>query len=171
MCDRSGSRTSSADREKDQVDEDLTCAVCGSSLIHMIHVAGNDDGVGSQEEPHDDIECNEVPPEQAKPSRAHQSAPAAKPTRSCKRPRAKPTIVHSKVVRRAVRQEMIATIPGWNRARARAVLDACQDGTFAEVVSLSSNELARILVAGEPGLAKDTELKTDLVKALKRVIQ
>ena len=69
------------------------------------------------------------------------------------------------------RQEMIATIPGWNRARARAVLDACQDGTFAEVVSLSSNELARILVAGEPGLAKDTELKTDLVKALKRVIQ
>ena len=110
------------------------------------------------------------PKEQAKPSPAPQPAPAARP-RPAKRPRVKPTIVHSKVVRRAVRQEMIATIPGWNRARARAVLDACADGTFAEVVGLSSNELARILVAGEPGLAKDTELKTDLVKALKRVIQ
>ena len=171
MSDQSASKGSSVDGEKDRVGDDLTCVVCGSSLIHMIHVAGNDDGLGSQEEPHDDIECNEVPAEQAKPGRAPQPAPAAKPTRSCKRPRAKPTIVHSKVVRRAVRQEMIATIPGWNRARARAVLDACQDGTFEEVVSLSSNEVARILVAGEPGLAKDTELKTDLVKALKRVIQ
>ena len=114
----------SADREKDQVDEDLTCAVCGSSLIHMIHVVGNDDGLGSPEEPHDDIECNEVPPEaeQAKPSRAPQPAPAAKPTRSCKRHRAKPTIVHSKVVRRAVRQEMITTIPGWNRTFEQVVI-------------------------------------------------
>ena len=76
MCDRSGSRTSSANREKDHAGEDLTCAICGSSLIHMIHVAGNDDGMGSQEEPHDDIEANEVPPEQAKPSPApHCSQP------------------------------------------------------------------------------------------------
>ena len=112
-----------------------------------------------------------VSQEQAKPSPAPQPAPAVVPTRPSKRPRAKPTIVHSKAVRRAVRQEMVACIPGWNRARARAVLDACQDGTFAEVVSLPSSELARILMAGEPGLAKDTELKADLVKALKRVIQ
>ena len=171
MSDQSASKGSIADREKDQISDDLTCVVCGSSLIHMIHVAGNDDGVGSLEGLHDDTEANEVSQEQAKPSPAPQPVPAAKPTRPAKRPRAKPTIVHSKTVRRAVRQEMIACIPGWNRARARAVLDACQDGTFAEVVSLSSNELARILVAAEPGLAKDSELNADLVKALKRVIQ
>ena len=159
----------SVSRQRDQVGEDLTCMVCGTSLVHMIHVPGNDDGAG--EEQRDDNGASEVPKERVKPSPVPQPALAAKPVRLSKRPRAKPTIVYSKVVRRAVRQEMIASIPGWNRARARAVLGACQDGTFAEVVGLSSNELARILAVAEPGLAKDTELKTDLVNALKRVIQ
>ena len=51
------------------------------------------------------------------------------------------------------------------------VLDASQDGTFADTLSLSPNGLAHILVAAEPGLARDTEVKTDLVEALQRVIQ
>ena len=135
----------------------------------MIHFACNDDGMG--EEPCDENLDEDSPKEQTKPSPAPKPAQAVRPAKPSTRPRAKPTIVHSKAVRRAVRQEMIACIPGWNRARARAVIDACMDGTFAEVVSMSSNELARILVAAEPGLTKDTELKADLVKALKRVIQ
>ena len=66
---------------------------------------------------------------------------------------------------------MIACIPGFTRARAQAVLDASEDGTFEGLVSLSSDELCRVLVAAEPGLKRDSELKCDLVKALKRVIQ
>ena len=68
-------------------------------------------------------------------------------------------------------QEMIACIPGFTRARAQAVLDASEDGTFAGLVSLSSEELCRVLVAAEPALKRDSELRADLVKALKRVIQ
>ena len=117
--------------------------VCGSSLVHMIHVAGNDDGVGvCRGEPRDDTEANEAAAEQAKPSPAPQPAPAVKPTRPAKRPRAKPTIVHSKAVRRAVCQEMIACISGWNRARANlAVLPNVSHNRLLVTLNGSHNRL------------------------------
>ena len=148
--------------------EDLTCSVCGSSLLPMIEVAGNSDGLESHTGDRND-HVDEV--NQAVPVEPGSASRAAKPSRSTKSLRPKPSIVHSKAVRCAVRVEMLACIPGFNRARARALMGASQDGTFAGVASLSPHTLARILAEAEPGLAKDPELKVGLVKALKRVLQ
>lgn len=154
--------------------EELTCAMCGSSIVHMIQVARNDDQVDSRCESHGGATTTEANADEheAEPARARRAKTPHKPTKpSTKRARPKPAIVHSKAVRRAVRQEMLVCIPGFTRARARAVLDASKGGTFAEIVARTPEQLAHVLVAAEPGLAKDPELKASLAKALKRVIQ
>ena len=75
----------------------------------------------------------------------------------------KPGICHFKAVRRTVRAEMLAQIPGMNRAKARAVIDALPNGTLSAIMALPSGELAAISVgSGRVG--------TDLAQALKKVV-
>ena len=174
MSERHATQDPGVDAQRDRVGEDLTCAVCGTSLIPILQVVGNNDGATeSQREVHDHHELNMA--EESPAEGQVETSPTRQPDKSSSKPvrraRLKPTITRSIAVRRAVRQEMVACIPGFTRARAQAVLDASEDGTFEGLVSLSSDELCRVLVAAEPGLKRDSELKCDLVKALKRVIQ
>ena len=173
MSERHATQDPGVDAQRDRVGEDLTCAVCGTSLIPMLQVVGNSDGATESQRVHDHNELNVA---EENPTEGQvETSPTRQPDKSSSKPvrraRLKPTITRSIAVRRAVRQEMIACIPGFTRARAQAVLEASEDGAFEGLVSLSSDELCRVLVTAEPALKRGSELKADLVKALKRVIQ
>lgn len=173
MSERHATQDPGVDAQRDRVGEDLTCTVCGTSLVPMLQVVGREEAVETHKEEHRLSAMNvaEASAEEEQPEPTASTSTREKSSKPTRRVRLKPTITRSTAVRRAVRQEMIACIPGFTRARAQAVLDASEDGTFAGLVSLSSEELCRVLVAAEPALKRDSELRADLVKALKRVIQ
>ena len=163
-----------------EADEDLRCQACGLPLLPLLQVAGNDDKTHG-DVTHDDDVCSNV----GSASERHRGVMAGgdlledgalrakkKDTkRSTAKPRLGPGVVHAKAVRKVVRQEMIACIPGWNRKRARAVVEAFSNNTFMEITKASPDELNRVLAAAEKTLLEDSELRSGLVKALKRVLQ
>ena len=75
-----------------------------------------------------------------------QRAPIAKTTRE---PRKTPHILWKKYVRTEYKVLMIATVPGVSRAKAQAVVDACE-GSMARMVGTSSTQLARVQSKGVP---------------------
>ena len=173
MSERADAQDRGMDNQRDRVGDDLMCTVCGTSLVPMLQVVGREEAIETHGEQHRPSAMNvaEASAEEEQPEPTASTSTREKSSKPTRRVRLKPTITRSTAVRRAVRQEMITCIPGFTRARAQAVLDASEDGTFAGLVSLSSEELCRVLVAAEPALKRDSELRADLVKALKRVIQ
>ena len=58
---------------------------------------------------------------------------------------------------------MLAKVPGMNRAKAKAVVEALHTNTLSAIMAAPSSELAAISVGG-------SRLGADLAQALKRVI-
>ena len=114
-----------------------------------------------------DESSSESPPEK---KAAKKPTPAKKPAvdrsatpRGLKR--FKPGVTQVKEVRKAIRVEMLACIPGWNRARARAVIDAHPSGTLREIMGSSLGHLACIKIG------QSSTLGTELAQALQLVIE
>ena len=137
--------------------EDLVCGTCGLPLAPLLVGADDDDKDTGDTESEADIR----PAPQPQPTARKQPAKVAnvKPRRAA----LKPGICHFKAVRRTVRAEMLAQIPGMNRAKARAVIDALPNGTLSAIMALPSGELAAISVGSG-------RLGTDLAQALKKVV-
>ena len=140
------------------VGEDLVCGTCGSRLAHLL-IGVDDDDKDSSDATSDAADTRPAP--QPQPTARKQPAKVAnvKPRRAA----LKPGITHSKAVRRAVRVEMLAQIPGMNRSKARAVIEALPTGTMGSIMALSRGELGSIPVGSG-------RLGTDLALALKRVV-
>lgn len=77
-------------------------------------------------------------------------------------PRRTPQVLRSKYVRKEFKVLMIATVPGVSRAKAQAVVDACE-GSMAQLVGASSTELARVECRG---MQIGTELGLAIWRAL-----
>lgn len=75
----------------------------------------------------------------------------------------KPGVTHFKSVRRVVRVEMLAKIPGMNRAKALAVVEALPDATMSAIMDLTCGELAAVNVG-------NSCLGAELAQALKKVV-
>ena len=94
----------------------------------------------------------------SQPQRIHNHKTKEKPTsvapligkaRKPSKPRKTPQMLRTKDVRADIKVDMIALVPGVSRARAEAVLSACE-GSMAQLVGASSTELARVVYKGAP---------------------
>ena len=65
------------------------------------------------------------------------------------KPRRTPAMLREKRARTEVKVDMLAAVPGVSRAKAEAVIDACE-GSMARVVGASSTEFARVVFKGAP---------------------
>ena len=113
--------------------DSLVCKFCGSSLRALV-----EDGAGDGAQS-DVMSKHELP----KKPRKYKEKP-------------KPGIVKHKAVRKLVRVEMIAKIPGFNRPKARAVVESYP--TLTEIINTPLELLA-------------LDIDYPLAEALKRVIQ
>ena len=144
---------------------DLPCPTCGLPLRNLI----------SRGEVEETGECEDEDSQQAEnqsmkdaDDRQSNERTKKRPSESKTTPRKhalKPGVVHYRSVRRAVREEMIARIPGFNRARARSVVARFPDATFSNIAGTPVHVLSGIQV-GKMNLG----LGDELAKALKRVI-
>ena len=99
------------------------------------------------------------------PAPAPAPPPVAKQAKAtARRPTPKPGLTHFKEVRRLVRVEMLAQVPGMNRARARAVVERLPNRTMSAIIALPTGELAAIPVGSGKSLGPD------LAQALKKVV-
>ena len=120
--------------------EDITCPTCGTSILALISNTGDGESV--------------TPPQ--KVIKKPQIAP--KP-----RVALKPGVVRLNAVRKAVRIEMLKCIPGFNKARASAVVETYP--TLEKMMEAEVEDLACIEV-GESDM-----IGIPLAVALKLVIQ
>ena len=142
--------------------DDLVCFTCGSKIAPLI-VFG-DDGVDEAADVSESLPDNATPPPPPPPP--PRQPPVAKQAKAtARRPTPKPGLTHFKEVRRLVRVEMLARIPGFNRARARAVVERLPNQTMSAIIALPTIELAAIPV-GTGG----ARLGTDIAQALKKVV-
>ena len=97
--------------------------------------------------------CTECGSILSQPQRIHNHKTKEKPTsvapligkaRKPSKPRKTPQMLRTKDVRADIKVDMIALVPGVSRARAEAVLSACE-GSMAQLVGASSTELARVV--------------------------
>jgi hypothetical protein len=96
----------------------------------------------------------ETPP--AKQKRSDKSAESSGVVKKKRRPyqaRKTPYMLLKKEFRKQVKIDMIAAVPGISRAKAEAVVSAC-DGSMATMVGVSSTEFARVVYLGAP-IGKD----------------
>ena len=140
--------------------DDLVCFTCGSRIEPLI-VVGND-GADEEEESLAIVTPPPAPAPPPPPPPPRRQPPVAKQVR---RLTPKPGLTHFKAVRHLVRVEMLARVPGMNRARARAVVERLPNRTMSAIISLPTGELAATPV-GTGG----TSLGPDLAQALKRVL-
>ena len=140
--------------------DDLVCFTCGSKIAPLL-VFG-DDGVDEAAGVSESLPGTVTPPPPPPPPRQPPVAKQEKAT--ARRPTPKPGLTHFKEVRRLVRVEMLARIPGMNRAKAGAVVARLPNRTMSAIVSLPTGELAAIPV-GTSG-----SLGPDLAQALKKVV-
>ena len=146
----------------DSLGDDLVCFTCGSKIAPLI-VFG-DDGVDKAADVSESLPDTATPPPPPPPP--PRQPPVAKQAKAAvRRPAPKPGLTHFKEVRRLVRVEMLARVPGMNRAKARAVVETLPNRTFSALMALSSGELAAIPV-GTGG----ARLGPDLAQALKKVV-
>ena len=135
--------------------DDLVCPTCGSRIEPLI-VVGND-GADDEQESLADIATPPPPPP--------RQPPVAKQARATtRRPTPKPGLTRFKEVRRLVRVEMLARVPGMNRAKARAVVERLPTNTMSAIVALSSDELAATSLGGGRRLGQE------LAQAVKKVV-
>lgn len=160
-----------------EAEESLRCEACGLLLLPMLKVAGNDDkeetrsNMSTMEARDHGVMGDDGDLHESVVKSLNEQAKKQPAKQPILKPRLRPGVVHAKAVRKVVRQEMIACIPGFNRARARAVVEAFPNSTFTEIMSASPSELSSVLAAAEKTLVKDSELRSGLVKALRRVLQ
>ena len=144
----------------DALGDDLVCFTCGSKIAPLI-VFG-DDGIDEAADVSESLPDTATPPPPPPP----RQPPVAKQAKAAvRRPTPKPGLTHFKEVRRLVRVEMLARIPGFNRARARAVVERLPNQTMSAIIALPTIELAAIPV-GTSGAS----LGPDLAQALKKVV-
>ena len=102
--------------------------------------------------------CTECGSILSQPQRIHNHKTKEKPTsvapligkaRKPSKPRKTPQMLRTKDVRADIKVDMIALVPGVSRARAEAVLSACE-GSMAQLVGAWSTELARVVYKGAP---------------------
>ena len=139
--------------------EELVCGTCGSWLAPLL-IGADDNDIVHGDATSGDANITPAPQPQ---STARKPPAAKKASLTPRKATPKPGLTHFKDVRRLVRAEMLARIPGMNRAKARAVVEALPSGTMSMIMTLSSGELAAIPVGGG-------RLGTDLAQALKRVV-
>jgi ERCC4-type nuclease len=80
----------------------------------------------------------------AKSYKRHKTSPS-KPRKR----RKTMALLEKKAVRKEVKTDMLAAIPGITPAKATAILEACE-GSFAHLVGASSTEIARAVYLGAP---------------------
>ena len=127
---------------------DLTCPTCGSQIGPLL-------GVDNES-----IADTTSDADGAKPARK----PALKAKLKPRRAKPKPGLLHFRAVRQAVRIEMLARVPGMNRPKARAVVEALPGATMSAIMRISVEDLADIEVGDEEQLGDDVAL------ALKRAV-
>ena len=141
--------------------DDLVCFTCGSRIAPLI--AFGDDGVNDEQESLADIVT--PPPAPAPPPPPPRQPPVAKQAKATtRRPTPKPGLTHFKEVRRLVRVEMLARVPGMNRAKARAVVERLPTNTMSAIMALSIGELAATSLGG------GSRLGAELAQAVKKVV-
>jgi len=140
----------------------VECPTCGSELLRIANAAREQDG---------EEEENEEPDPSPPPTAATKSKAVEKPKTARKKPeprglkRFKPGVTSVKEVRKAIRVEMLACIPGWNRTKARCVIDAHPTGTLGEIMGSTLGQLARVQIS------QSTTLGTELAQALLFVVE
>ena len=147
-------------------DGKIECPTCGCELL-CLATSVAEDNEDLRTECTGDESSSESPPEK---KAAKKPTPAKKPAvdrsatpRGLKR--FKPGVTQVKEIRKAIRVEMLACIPGWNRARARAVIDAHPSGTLREIMGSPLGHLACIKIG------QSSTLGTELAQALQLVIE
>ena len=144
--------------------DDLVCFTCGSRIAPLL-VFG-DDAVDEAAEVSESRPDTVTPPPPPPPPPRQPHPPAAKQEARAtpKRPVPKPGLTHFKEVRRLVRVEMLARIPGMNRAKARAVVERLPTNTMSSIMALSSGELAATPLGG------GSRLGPELAQAVKKIV-
>ena len=66
-----------------------------------------------------------------------------------RKPRKTPTMLFAKEARTDIKVEMIALVPEVSRAKAAAVVDACER-SMARLIGASSTDLSRVVCKGKP---------------------
>ena len=139
----------------------VECPTCGSELLRIAHA-------DREQECETELHCE---PGLSPPTAATKSKAVEKPKTARKKPepkglkRFKPSVTSIKEVRKAVRVEMLACIPGWNRSKARYVIDAHPTGTLGEIMDSTLGQLARVKIG------QSTTLGTELAQALLFVVE
>lgn len=131
----------------------VECPTCGCELL-CLATSDKEDG--------EDRELSPTPPSKRKAEEKAEKD-RKRPPRGLKR--FKPGVTKVKEVRKAIRVEMLACIPGWNRLKARKVIDAHPTGTLGEIMQSSLGQLARIKVG------QSATLGTSLAEALQFVVE
>ena len=145
----------------DALGADLVCFTCGSKIAPLI-VFG-EDGVDEAADVSESHPETSTPPPPPPPPPKHP--PAAKQAKATdRRPTPKPGLTHFKEVRRLVRVEMLARVPGMNRAKARAVVERLPTNTMSAIMALTSGELASTSLGG------GSRLGPELAQAIKRIV-
>ena len=104
------------------------------------------------------VDTRPAPPQKAPaPPVAKQS-----PRKPKRRPRRTPTTLRLKETRASVKIDMLTAIPGLSRAKAAAILEACE-GSFVRLVGMSSTQIGRAPCRGSP---IGTELGVAVFRAL-----
>ena len=142
--------------------DDLVCFTCGSRIAPLI-VFG-EDGVDEAADVSESHPETSTPPPPPPPPPRHPPAAKHEARATPKRPVPKPGLTHFKEVRRLVRVEMLARIPGMNRAKARAVVERLPTNTMSSIMALSSGELAATPLGG------GSRLGPELAQAVKKIV-
>ena len=83
------------------------------------------------------------------PKKRQQSELAVTKPSKPRKQRKTMALLEKKAVRKEVKVDMLAAVPGITPAKAAAILEACE-GSFARLVGASSTEIARAVYLGAP---------------------
>ena len=81
--------------------------------------------------------------------RKHGAAATPAKKKAARKPQRTPEMLNRRDVCTGVKIDMIAAVPGVSRAKAAAVLEACE-GSFAQLVGASATKLAGTVCGGTP---------------------